>query len=117
MAGPVDRLREWECDHVHPGTLACRAGNSSLLCPTVTSTPSVGTEQQPVLSMISEAYPNPNFYPLASEDGAMGVTTSGRPRIQGRDSNGAMLPTVPHQSVEIVSLRIVRRRLQKKKKN
>jgi hypothetical protein len=112
MAGPVDHLREWECDHVLPGTLGCRASNSFQLCPT-SPAPSVRMEQQPVFSVISQAYPNPNFYPLASEGGAMGVTTPWRPRIQGRDSNGAMLPNVPHQSIEIVSLRIVRRRLAK----
>ncbi|OKP10628.1 hypothetical protein PENSUB_3931 [Penicillium subrubescens] len=100
MAGPVDHLREWECDHVLPGTLGCSASNSCQLCPT-SPAPSVRMEQQPVFSVISQAYPNPNFYHLASEGGAMGVTTPWRPRIQGRDSNGAMLPNAPHQSIEI----------------
>jgi hypothetical protein len=115
MAGPVDHLREWECDHVLPGTLGCRASNSCQLFPT-SQAPSVGMERQPVFSLISEAYPDPSLYSLASEGPAMGVSTPWRPRIQGRDSNGAMPrlpPPVPHQSIEIVSLRIVCCRLAK----
>lgn len=103
MAGPVDRFREWEWGHILPGTLG-RASDSAQLCPATSPAPSIGMEQQPVFSMANEAYSNPSLYSLSSEGATMGVTTPGGPRAQGRDSNGARPPNVPHQPVQIVSM-------------
>jgi hypothetical protein len=57
MAGPVDHLREWECDHVLPGTLGCRASNSCQLFPT-SQAPSVGMERQRGISGPKPLFPS-----------------------------------------------------------